>query len=532
MIHFIPAWYQKNKWCENEQKWYSARTHTEFDDTVKQIQLFHRHKVYPFQLLLLSYAPNFRHFLHRQGVYRVGYWSCFDAIQEVHRKKAMLLSFYNLNWPDDIEFIYTPFVVVALLKGKKYAQIEFGEDGNPIQVDMFEKELIKRRNIYDDRGFVSSTILFEEGEPLYQDYLTDKGIWKIREYSSDGHVEVNPKFPYYILEHNSIGIKKEFSYLTYSSLEAIISEVVSAYVSLLNEKDYFCMAMDGRHNQLLHQILKEKKPILSFFEERCNIGKEDIVEKLISCAGCVVTDTSDKVVRLETLYGKNSGIIKDISPFDTRLNPGISQQIYVQKIMVPVDGISEAGFEKLIVQLGIYLEKNSRVQIHFLTRLSDYNKEALLLQKTRQILDKHGMTTEWAVSEQMENTNENKLDKDNYPKRFFVEQCVEDYKVSNCMREQRILVDLRDVSEIYLQVLAISVGIPQLALRETEFIYPGKNGFILKEYEELEKYLDYYLVGLSNWNEAMIYCYEIGKKYSADVLVEKWKEVISCVRNH
>ena len=64
--------------------------HTEFDDTVKQIQLFHRNKVYPYQILLLSFSPNFRHFLHRQGVYHAPYWSCFDAIQEVKRKKAVL----------------------------------------------------------------------------------------------------------------------------------------------------------------------------------------------------------------------------------------------------------------------------------------------------------------------------------------------------------------------------------------------------------------------------------------------------------
>ena len=83
MLHFIPAWYQQNTWHENEQKWYVRRMHTEFDDTVKQIQLFHRNKVYPYQILLLSFSPNFRHFLHRQGVYHAPYWSCFDAIQEI-----------------------------------------------------------------------------------------------------------------------------------------------------------------------------------------------------------------------------------------------------------------------------------------------------------------------------------------------------------------------------------------------------------------------------------------------------------------
>ena len=128
MLHFIPAWYQQNKWSENEQNWHVRRMRSEFDDTVKQIQLFHRSKVHPFQIMLLSFAPNLRHFLHRQSVYRAPYWSCFDAIQEVKRKKAMVLSFHNLNWPEHIEFVYSPFVAIAMLHGEKYAQIEFGEE--------------------------------------------------------------------------------------------------------------------------------------------------------------------------------------------------------------------------------------------------------------------------------------------------------------------------------------------------------------------------------------------------------------------
>ena len=145
MLHFIPAWYQQNNWCENEQYWYAKRTRSEFDDTVKHIQLFHRSKVHPFQIMLLSYAPNFRHFLHRQSVFRVSYWSCFDAIQEVKRKKVRMFSLHNLNWPKHIEFVYTPFAMVALLQGKKYAQVEFAEDGNPIQVDIYQNGRVIRK---------------------------------------------------------------------------------------------------------------------------------------------------------------------------------------------------------------------------------------------------------------------------------------------------------------------------------------------------------------------------------------------------
>ena len=42
MLYFIPAWYKQNMWCENEQQWYMRRLKSEFDETIKQITLFHR----------------------------------------------------------------------------------------------------------------------------------------------------------------------------------------------------------------------------------------------------------------------------------------------------------------------------------------------------------------------------------------------------------------------------------------------------------------------------------------------------------
>ena len=172
MLYFIPAWYQTDSWSEQEQIWYNNLTHTEFDDTVKQVQLFHRNRIVPFEILLLSYAPNFRHFLHRQGVFRAPYWSCFDAIQEVTTQSMRVFSFYDLAWPEHVRFEYTPFAVVAFLEDKKFAQVDFGESGNPIRVDMFQENKLCRRNIYDDRGFLSSSIVFEGDSQKYQDFLT------------------------------------------------------------------------------------------------------------------------------------------------------------------------------------------------------------------------------------------------------------------------------------------------------------------------------------------------------------------------
>ena len=530
MLYFIPAWYQQGNWCENEQYWYRRRVRTEFDDTVKHIQLFQRSQAYPFKVMLLSFAPNFRHFLHRQSVFRAPYWSCFDAIQEIRRKKVMTFSFHNLNWPQNIEFIYSPFVMIAQLHGEKYAQVEFGEDGNLIQVDMYQNGQISRRNIYDDRGFVSSSIRYESGVPMYQDYLTDKGVWKMRHFLGDGHVEINQKTPTFCLEHEGVEYQKTFAKTSYVNMEQVIQEVLSAYLELVDEKDLFCVALHGQHTPLLTDVLKDKKKIVSFFEDRYNMMTATD-NTLVENADYIITDSKENMEMVRVQLGDNRQNITDITPFDSRVDLGISQQLNVQKILVPVDDMEEAVFEKLIESLGRYLPTNDNARIHLFTRWAEPERKNILLEKTRQCLKNAGLEEGWA-QEGARNMSENQIDADDIvPVKFFVEQCVDELAVSKCIREQRLIVDMRDFTTVYLRISAISMGIPQIVYKETEFVEHEKNGMVIQNLEMLPEKMAFYLDNLTNWNEAMVGSYELGKKYTTGVLIEKWKEVIDFVGN-
>ena len=88
------------------------------------------------------------------------------------------------------------------------------------------------------------------------------------------------------------------------------------------------------------------------------------------------------------------------------------------------------------------------------------------------------------------------------------------------------MVDLRDTSEVYLQIMAISIGIPQIVNRETEFVEHKKNGVVIRKTEDINNILSYYLDSLANWNEAVVCSYELGKRYTTERLLEKWGEVI------
>lgn len=534
MLHFIPAWYQQNTWCENEQSWYVRRMHTEFDDTVKQIQLFHRSKIYPCQLLLLGYSPNLRHFLHRQGVYHAPYWSCFDAIQGIKRKKMQILSYHNLKWPPHTEFLYTPFAVVAQIEGVQYAQVEFGEDGNPIRVDLFEQDRVCRRNHYDDRGFLSSTVVYEDGRPVYQDYLMENGIWKLRSYLTDGHVEVNPEYREYTIVYTDCERTVRFLKQQYDSLDQVICEVLATYLELTDRWDIFCVAMHEQHAELLRELLPGKlhgqQTILSFFESRYRVDRHPEVREILKRVGYVVTDSMENTVRIEAMAGSQDLPVMNIPPYDTRTDFGISQQLNIQKILIPVDGIEETAFREMIAALGRYLPSNEKARVYLFTRQADYDRENRLLEWTRKCLRELKFPEEWAAGEENGFIAENELEEQTgQPVLFHVVQCVDELAVSRCVREQRIMVDMRKQPELYMQITALSAGIPQIVSRKTQFVRQGKNGCILKDIKKLPAVLHYYLGSLTNWNDAMVCSYRLVKQYTVEVLLEKWKEVIDSV---
>lgn len=530
MLYFIPAWYMKNEWKESEQFWYKRRMQTETDDTVKQIQLFQRNSICEYKVLLLSYAPNFRHFLHRQSAFRVPYWSVFDAIQEVRRKKQAVLSFHNLNWPKGIEFVYTPFSVIAMLGGERYAQIEFGEYGNPIQVDLYRNGQVSRKNIYDDRGFISCTAVYENGQKAYEQYLTEKGVWKLCRFA-DGHVIVNPRCNQYMLCMPEEEYALSFLKNSYVSMEEVIEEVFASFLRHTQNTDIFCAAAHEQHLALLDRLLADRKTIFSVFGDRLSLENNGTVIPILSHGDCVVTDSEDNFKSLLMQEELKNSVKVVIPPYDTRIDPGISQQLPVQKILVPVDHLTPEILETAVKYLAAYLEENHDARVHLFTRNAAFNREAVLLEKVSDILCKGGYPPEWA---RKENTNkfEFLLDKEEQiPVLFTVEQCVGDLSVNKCVREQRILVDLEEPPDLFLQISCVSMGIPQILRTATQYMHPGKNGRINTDLSRLGDDLRYYLKGLSNWNEAMIQSFELGKTHTTQYLIKQWRGVISGIEN-
>lgn len=530
MLYFIPAWYFKNDWKEDEQFWYRRRMKTETDDTVKQIQLFQRNHIFESKILLLSYAPNFRHFLHRQSMFRVPYWSVFDAIQEVRRKKQSVFSFHDLKWPEGIEFLYTPFSIIAMLNGEQYANMEFGEYGNLIQIDMYQNGRISRKNIYDDRGFISCTTVYENGSRVYDQYLTDKGVWKLCHFA-DGHVAVNPREKQYLI-HTPEG-EAQIPYLkdTYESMGEVIEEVFAAALRTTLDTDIFCVAAHGRHLPLLDRLLAGRKTVFSVFQQRLASYNGRAGLAMLSHGNYIVTDSEENFELLSRKEELKNIPKVNIPPYDTRVEPGISQQLTVQKILLPVDYLHPDAMEEIIKYLAGYLENNRDARVHLFTRNASLNQEDTLLKRVSDILRRSGYPPEWARKESQSKMEVQLDEEDQIPILFVVEQCVDELSVNICMREQRLLVDLADRPDLFLQISCVSMGIPQILKSANQYMRSGKNGRINRDISQLGEDLKYYLESLSNWNEAAVCSFELGKTHTTQSLIDQWKEVIVRLEN-
>ena len=191
MYSFIPSWYEgTGEWHAHITPWYQKAQSYEFDDTVNQLRMF-RDAGEETELLCLAFFPNLRRFLHRQNLYPIAYWSVFDEMQNITLRTPAVFSYLELPWPEDVEWVYLPSRAVAIRREQTYADVEFTEDGTLCWVEYYEKGEAVRRDLYDDRGFCSSSVFFRDHEKLRQEYYDAQGKLRFTLNCTTGGVQVS-----------------------------------------------------------------------------------------------------------------------------------------------------------------------------------------------------------------------------------------------------------------------------------------------------------------------------------------------------
>ncbi|HEM3561740.1 TPA: accessory Sec system protein Asp1 [Streptococcus suis] len=503
MYYFIPAWYHPERtWYDNTNVWYRQHLGMTFDDTINQIRMF-QHANEKASILILNYMPHLRYFAHRYDLLEVPTWSVFDEIQDISTRDWRVIQFRDLKWPSGVEFIYTPFLVVARKNGERLAQIEFGASGQLFIIDWYEDSQRVHQYVFDDRGFLSSILYFENGIPSHQDYLNPLGNWQIREYLGDKQcVEVNPKYVH------------RFSKQSYACMTDLISEKLAHYFKeIADVEDTLILASDNRHNQLVLSQKNQKKVILSFFQNRYDLTDIQSLQGDLDLVDLVITDKLSTKEILE----KSNLPIEHISPFDTRLSLGKSQRLKDLNIYCLVDGLDDEILDQMINECLDQLRLNAACRL----QLISYQRNGEQLKtKLTDILDAQNETY-FHLSKQEENPLFGIDEDEEEEVRVSFSVLYTETEIMEVLDNARIIIDLSKEPDLYTQIAGISAGIPQINAVPTEFVEHQKNGYQLADVMDLGEALRYYLTGLAHWNQALVYSVQKISDYTSGQWVER-----------
>lgn len=514
MFYFIPAWYNPwRPWYDVTEPWFRGGGYQGFDDTINQLRMF-EYAGKNNQLTVLNYMPQLRYLAHQYDLFEVPTWSLFDEIQGIQSPRQGRIDFKELNWPQGVEFIYTPFLVLVRLKGKRLATVEFGAEGQLIWVNYFQDEELSHRYIFDDRGFVSSVIYYREGEEHYQDYLNPAGQWQIREFllPGDKHVEVAP------------GQAERFNQQRYETIADLVKEKAMAYFSDKdNQEDCLVLAAHVQHNDLMLSLKGKKQLLLSYYQHRFDLGQVEQVRQDLSHCDLAVADS---LALTEQLMALAVAPVEHLSPFDTRLSLGKSQRLKELVVYFLVDGLEEEVLREYLADVFVAMAQNPHILLSLVTYENDAYARTAKEELIEGILEDEEAAYLYLEKEEKTTMFEIIDEEEPEPSRVSFTVMGGELDIQKALEFARLIVDLREEPDLYTQIAGISAGIPQVNKKKSEFVEHLKNGYLVREEADLFIALDYYLTGLANWNRSLVYAVQKIEDYTSGRLVRRLLEKI------
>ena len=277
----------------------------------------------------------------------------FDLIQGITDEDMKNLQVTDLEWPEGATFVHTPFAIVVQCQHKRYAEIEFGSEGFIGMIRYYKDEQIIREDIYDDRGFISSSLYYEGGQPSYRNYLNAKGVWQLCHFFDGRGIVANPR------------TEGRFNKSYYGDLSEVIWEFLTKFLDeKVEPEDRFVIASDLRHNKYLFKHLPAANTkILTWFAERNQDDSIDTYEAFLPQVDLLIADRYDYLEQLQVAYPEEAKKLKHMASFDTRLALGTSQRVKESKIFYQVD-FDQLDLEA-IYQVLAFVAKYPKTQVEF-----------------------------------------------------------------------------------------------------------------------------------------------------------------------
>ena len=525
--YFLPSWYNKNrKWYINESDWYHSKRDSRFDDTINQIRLFQQAEE-KLEVIVTNYSPYLRYFLHRQDIFEVPYWSVFDHLQgfvdepSLPRKMLTLLDF---QWPKGTIPLYNSKSILMYKENQVYANIQIGSEGYIQKIEYLNEGIVEKVSIIDDRGFVSSEIVYRLGEPFYQDYLNKEGVWQVREWlqKQDNLIRVNPE-------------AKQFELLSScKTMQELVKKILSFKIRSIEKEDSLVVAASLTNQTLLLNQQLPQNTIYSFFRDKGDDLDQGTLEEISQKAKFIVTDTLEQEELLREKIPNHQIIY--IPTFDTRLKLNLSQRVREYKVFLSIgEFLKQEVFCDVLGLLCDALCEDDSLDLILGAPFSDKQKLVTLYEEMKKWI---ATKQEWEekirlqnpfpepqplIVDDMEDEEEEEPLRDNC---LIVSVGTEEDLIKE-LTYVRLIVDVGDKTDYFLQIAGISGGIPMIVTKDSPYIEHKKNGYILRKLEDIPQAFEYYLSNLVTWNKSLVYSVQKIIEHTDKRIMRRWKELVN-----
>lgn len=488
-IHILPDWH------ENEQAMPQG------NDSIHQAQLFQSQGC-DVNLLLVDYLTRLRSMFHTKNLDHVTYWSLYDDIQEVGLTDTRVVALQDFSWPETVYFVEMPDQIVAMQDDKLFAKIQLDGDnlGQIVAIIFYENDHQKTCLDIDDRGFVSRTTYFVNGEKTAVDYLTPSGEVAMHVSLPDQAVTTKETW---------FGAKK------FANTTVLFQAILKQKISKISDEAPLIVAQTDVINQFLLENDIQHDIIYSAQERR-----ETSKMTLPQCVKAVVTDNVSTTMVNQHYIPTFATILSEGKSQETAnldyywvADQTIAQQLAVVSQFITI--LRDNEHARVIVDTPVALSQAVTNLIETSDQSTDIDDE---------LLDNNGLSDELKMAGNQPATIKT------FAERFIINIAPTEEKQQRAIEKVRVLVDLNTQPNAYLQTLALSALIPQINAVKTPFVLANQNGFIIDDVNELSAKIQFYQHNINDWAFAKNEAFKHSENYYDTVLWSKWQRVFDQVK--
>ncbi|CAM2744564.1 accessory Sec system protein Asp1 [Fructilactobacillus fructivorans] len=498
-------------------------------------------------LITNSFLPMLTYQLNEFGLLNTPYWQALDEIQDVHIKIGKPLAIEDLPLSSDLERVYSPRGVQFLKDDQLYAKANYFAGKVLSTIEYYQDNQLTAIDYFDSRGFLSRRGTYDNGVP-YQTQLYNplSEVVLTINHTQNDQVQIAEPF------------QKRFAHSHYSKLTDLISEVSQNHFNQVKTDPEIKIINNPTEDSLaLTHELQRKCQVCSFLTD-ANLIKRPFLAQLSAKNSAILVPNQLFAAKIKRIWHEKAHPlnVKIVSPYAAHLNLGISNSMEQQVIFWKVNQMPERTIRRLTQKLlQVVIEGKNKalafvanheaihevlkqevitgIENHFDVSLSSTDfkwvHKYLRLKKGHQLTPK----LRKRAKEKEQQTNWDQLvDASETLDRIKIYSNNEPSFYQQSIHEARVLVDLDRLPSPYLQVSAISAGIPQINVVKTNYVDYDKNGIIIKNDLHLIKAVNYFLDHLDHWNQSLVADISKIEMFSSEKIVTEINSIFKEMRRN